>query len=128
MLARLEEKLRGSELQNISLLQGDATRVPLPDACCELVLFANLWHELPDHDRVIKEAIRLLSANGRIAILDWRAELDSPPGPPRHHRISAQSVSDTLQKHGCALVSNQHIGTFSHLVIASVVRFSSPVV
>ena len=122
MLAKLEAKLQSLSVSSVSLHQGDASHLPLPDSCCEVVLFANLWHEINDHAAVIKEAARLLVPAGRIAILDWRAELDSPPGPPRDIRISAESVCEFLQEHGCGSASKQHIGEYSYLVIATVAR------
>ncbi|HUO59566.1 MAG TPA: methyltransferase domain-containing protein [Candidatus Acidoferrales bacterium] len=122
MLSILEEKVRRSGAQNISLHQGDATRVPLPNACCDVALLANIWHELPNHETAIQEALRLLSPGGHVAILDWRAELAPPPGPPQDHRISAQSVREFLEQHGCSVAANRQIGKYSHLVIASAAR------
>ncbi|HEX8924643.1 MAG TPA: methyltransferase domain-containing protein [Terriglobales bacterium] len=122
MLAKLEKKLQGSGESNVSLHQGDAGRVPLPDACCDRVLFANLWHEIPDHEAAVKEAIRLLAPQGRIAILDWRADIDSPPGPPKDIRISAQTVCEFLKQHGCGKASMLPIGEYSYIVTAQLSR------
>jgi ubiquinone/menaquinone biosynthesis C-methylase UbiE len=122
MLAKLEAKLHDASVGNVSLHQGDASHVPLPDACCEVILFANLWHEINDHTAVVKEAARLLIPGGRVAILDWRAELDSPPGPPKQIRIPAQSVCEFLEQHGCGTASKQDIGEYSYIVIAPIAR------
>ena len=84
MLELLKKKLYHGKknLCKIELLEGSADCVPLPDRSADLVLLANIWHELDSLDAVLKEIRRLLKSGGRLAILDWRAEFSAPPGPP----------------------------------------------
>jgi ubiquinone/menaquinone biosynthesis C-methylase UbiE len=120
MLALLEEKLRVEAAPpNIGLLQGSATATGLTDHCCDLVFLANIWHELDDPADVLTEMRRILRPSGRIAILDWRAELTSPPGPPQHHRVSATAVEAALQFGGWREVKCSLFGPYSHLITAT---------
>ncbi len=119
MLAMLREKLSGAGAPaNVSLHQGDATHVPLPDASVDLVFFANNWHELETYPAVLQEARRILAPGGSIAIVDWRAEMPPPPGPPQDHRVSATEVAEALMANNCQVVSSSNVGQFSYLVLA----------
>jgi ubiquinone/menaquinone biosynthesis C-methylase UbiE len=119
MLAMLREKLLSAETpENVSLHQGDASHVPLPDASVDLVFFANVWHELNDYPAVLQEARRILAPGGSMAIVDWRSEVPPPPGPPQDHRVSATEVAEALGTNNCQVISSSNIGQFSYLVLA----------
>jgi len=120
MLRLLKKKLRhGKNPCKIELLQGAADRVPLPDRSADLVLLANIWHELDSIEAVLKETRRLLKSRGRLAILDWRAEFSSPPGPPQEHRTSDTAVCDMLRSQSWVVQTSKTIGAFSYLVVAT---------
>jgi ubiquinone/menaquinone biosynthesis C-methylase UbiE len=121
MLEFLKKKLHFGKknLCKIELLQGNAGRVPLPDRIADLVLLANIWHELDSLGAVLKETRRLLKPGGRLAILHWRAEFSGPPGPPQEHRISDAAVSAMLLSESWGVQGNKTIGAFSYLVIAT---------
>lgn len=54
MLELLRGKLRADNAPgNIELRQGTASATGLPDASCDLVFLANIWHELDDHASVL---------------------------------------------------------------------------
>ncbi len=131
MLTRLDAKLRQAGASgNISLVEGDATGTTLPDATCDRVLIANVWHELPDHTAALREFARILRPDGRLAILDWRADVparskakprteNDPPGPPTEHRISADDVASMLRAEDWTVLSTNNVGDYSYLVIAT---------
>jgi ubiquinone/menaquinone biosynthesis C-methylase UbiE len=101
MIEKLRAKLEAAgTAKNISLHQGAASAVPLPDAGVDVAFYANVWHEIDDQEAVLREAFRILVPTGTMAILDWRHDQPSPPGPPQEHRISADSVVSFLEKHG----------------------------
>jgi ubiquinone/menaquinone biosynthesis C-methylase UbiE len=80
MLQQLKARLeKGLE---VALVEGDAADTTLGDRSVDLVLLANVWHEVDDRQAVLMEAARILGPEGRIAILDWRTDVQVPPGPP----------------------------------------------
>jgi ubiquinone/menaquinone biosynthesis C-methylase UbiE len=131
MLKRLDEKLGApSAPDNIKLVVGDAANTTLADATCDLVLLANVWHEVEDQPAVLGEVRRILKPNGRLAILDWRTDVPArphgvprtdadPPGPPREHRIPDSAVNETLRAHGWTDVKSIYVGLYSYLVTAT---------
>ena len=118
MLELLGGKARGrAEAATIERAQGTASATGLPDGCCELVFLANIWHELDDHEAVLAECARLLRPGGRTAILDWRADLSGPPGPPTAHRVAQAEVEAQLGRHGWRVADAAPFGPFSYLVV-----------
>jgi ubiquinone/menaquinone biosynthesis C-methylase UbiE len=119
MLTLLREKLNAPELpRNLELVAGSATASHLPGQCCELAFYANIWHELDDHAATLQEAARIVRRGGRIAILDWRPDVSSPPGPPLEHRIAPVTVAGALRAHRWECENTLNIGTYSYLVTA----------
>jgi ubiquinone/menaquinone biosynthesis C-methylase UbiE len=120
MLEKLRQKLTEPDApKNIDLFEGEASITPLPSMSASRVLIANVWHELDDHATTLKEIRRILREEGKLAILDWRSDVDPPPGPPLEHRISSEQVVSFLVAQGCKVHDAVHSGMYSYLVIAS---------
>jgi ubiquinone/menaquinone biosynthesis C-methylase UbiE len=100
-------------------IEGDAVATTLADASVDRVLLANVWHELDDEAGALAEAARILRPEGRIAILDWRTDVEEPPGPPLEHRVAASEVRAALRARGWKVESPEPIGHFSYIVVAS---------
>ena len=103
---------------NVSLHQGIASQLPLPDRSVHMILYANIWHELDDLDSTFREALRVTVLGSKIVILDWRDDCSPPPGPPQEHRISDASVMSFLEAKGCADLVSEHAGKFGYIVTA----------
>jgi ubiquinone/menaquinone biosynthesis C-methylase UbiE len=121
MLELLRRKLeQPGAPRNIETSQGDATRTHLPNGCADVVLLANLWHELEDHPAVLREVRRILHPEGQVAVLDWRHDAPHPPGPPLDHRIPMRDAVDTLERNGWRLEHHGPLGSFSYLLVAEI--------
>lgn len=116
MLAHLRQKLHDGSVTNIELMHAEADATSLPDCSCNLVLLANIWHEFVDHIAVLQESKRILKAGGRIAILDWRPDVERNAGPPLDHRISAADALRDLHTAGFVRTGHQNAGKYSWLV------------
>jgi ubiquinone/menaquinone biosynthesis C-methylase UbiE len=116
MLAWIERKLKKANLSNIELIHAEAGQTGLPASSCDLFFLANLWHEIDDRVAVLLEAQRVLKRNGRIAILDWRPDVEPIHGPPLEHRIA---LSDALRETGLSgfeKLGSAEVGRYSWLV------------
>jgi len=119
MLNRVREKARKGGLQKkIEFALADAASTGLPSHFADLVFCANVWHELDDHGAVLREARRLLKTAGRFAVLDWRTDVEVPPGPPKEHRIALEKTTGILRADGWKILSSRRIGSYSYLVQA----------
>jgi ubiquinone/menaquinone biosynthesis C-methylase UbiE len=115
MLERLRSKAEGLRIETV---QGSAEATGLPDRCADLVLMANVWHELDDRRAGAEEARRVLRDGGRLAIVDWRPDCAPPPGPPSDHRIGEQQVAAELEEFGWQPEPAAHVGQYSYLILA----------
>jgi len=49
-----------------------------------------------------------------MAILDWRTDVQNPPGPPAGHRVAAADAVAALQTAGWAVLQSTAVGTYSY--------------
>ena len=103
---------------NIVVMEGRADATSLPAQSCDLGFLANLWHELPDHAAVLGEMRRILKPDAALAILDWRPDVDRPPGPPLEHRIATAEVRRVLEAQGWSCRPPLLVARYSYLVLA----------
>jgi ubiquinone/menaquinone biosynthesis C-methylase UbiE len=119
MLEILAGKLAGSGFESIvTASQGTALASGLAPASCGLAFLANIWHELDGRTDVLDEVARILTPEGRIAILDWRTNVSRPPGPPIDHRVSSQDLELQLLTAGWRDVKFALYGGFSYVITA----------
>jgi len=119
MLAKLKAKLDLPDAPgNIDLVQGEAENTTLESGCYDVVLLAQIWHEIDDRKAALAEARRILGRDGRIAILDWRPDADRPPGPKIEHRIPAEAARAELTESGWLVDHQSNIGQYSYLIVA----------
>lgn len=123
MLALLRGKLAAPDAPaNIEPVLGHSSSTTLADRSCDLVFFANVWHEIDDHSAALKECERILRGQRRLAIVDWRPDFPPPPGPPSEHRIACAQVQALLEKHGWRILSQSPIGHYSYLVLSTAIK------
>jgi ubiquinone/menaquinone biosynthesis C-methylase UbiE len=116
MLAWLKVKLDKAELTNIELIHAEAEQTGLPASSCDLFFLANLWHEIEDRVAVLMEAQRVLKKGGRIAILDWRTDVEPVGGPPLAHRIAPSEALREMRIAGFEQLASAEVGRYSWLV------------
>lgn len=118
MLEWIRKKIETAGLGNIELVHAEASATTLRDAVCNLYFIANVWHELDDRQAVLEEARRILKPSGRIAVLDWRPDVQRVNGPPLEHRLSTGTAADDLRQAGFHGITMQNVGQYSWLVMA----------
>ena len=117
MLSKLREKLTGPDApRNIELVRGEASETTLPSRSVDVVFLANVWHEVEDPAAALQESARILAPGGSLALLDWRSDTSSPPGPPADHRLPAAGVLQFLVKSGWTTDGSAHIGRYSYFI------------
>ena len=119
MLAHLRERIGDLPIEPV---HGEATKTTLRDASVDVVLLANVWHELDDLDAALAEMRRVLRPSGRIAICDWRPDLpqnEDQPGPPLDHRVARDEVEERLRANGWRVESSAEVGVYHYMVLAT---------
>jgi Methylase involved in ubiquinone/menaquinone biosynthesis len=120
MLDIVAKKISAQFVSNVRLIHAEAHQTGLPSNSCSLVFLANVWHEFDERAEVLRESLRVLTRPGRIAILDWRADVEREAGPPLDHRLDASTAATELSAAGFLGISNRNIGLYSWLVQGTV--------
>jgi SAM-dependent methyltransferase len=80
---------------NVRLIDGDVTHLDLPAASLDVACSISTWHETDGVD--LSGLHRALRPGGRLVVVDWRKDPDSPePGPPLEIRLSKEQVAAYL--------------------------------
>lgn len=120
MLHLIEDKLSDQQASNVHLVHADAHKTGLADGSCSFVFMANVWHEFDDRTAVLHESLRILTRSGRIAVLDWRPDVEREAGPPLDHRIDYKAAMAELAAAGFQAIAHRNIGLYSWLVQGTV--------
>ena len=118
MLAEVKDRVGKKQLSNVSTIRTDEYDFKLEDASVTYVLMANVLHEVSDRVRFLQEASRILTQNGRIALLDYEKN-ESIPGPPIHHRISRDEAKKLLDQTGFELLSETEFADQFYGIVAA---------
>lgn len=89
-----EGRLKG--LRNIKPLHCDLEQsgacALVPTGTVDLVLFANIVHQIQNRKNLFEEAYRLLRTGGKLLVIDWNDQ-PSPIGPPALERVALAEIS-----------------------------------
>ncbi|HUH98821.1 MAG TPA: class I SAM-dependent methyltransferase [Anaerolineales bacterium] len=96
----LDELSKHNPPRQVRLLQSELPRIDLPDASLDWIWAAFVFHEVTPPQALAKEIFRLAKAEGVAAVLDWRSDAGAASGPPLHHRLSAEQVTEFLRGAG----------------------------
>src|SRR4029434_5691472 len=104
MVKYLAERAKREGLVNVVALQAKANSAALPERV-DRILLVDTYHHIGDRIVYFKRLRDSLKLSGEGAIIDFTAE--SPIGPPKSERISAQKVSEEMTLAGYSQVA-QH--------------------
>jgi SAM-dependent methyltransferase len=99
MVRYLGARAEREHLPNLTPVQArpDAANLPEP---VDVILVVDTYHHIDDRSRYFAALQSSLRPGGRLVIIDFKA--DSPNGPPAHHRIPPQQVTQELATAGFA--------------------------
>jgi hypothetical protein len=100
MVRYLHERARRENLTNVrpGLVSPDDPR--LPPAGVDRILIVDTWHHIASREAYSARLRTALQPGGRVLVVDFK--LDSPRGPPAHHRLSPDQVARELAAGGLA--------------------------
>ncbi len=86
------EKIEDEGVKNIKVVLGQPDDPGLPDNSLDLVLMANVYHEVENPVALLKSIAKDLKLDGRLIIIDWRTDRESDFGPPMDERVPQDTV------------------------------------
>jgi cyclopropane fatty-acyl-phospholipid synthase-like methyltransferase len=101
MVRYLGERAQHDHLINLVpvLANADAPNLPEP---VDVALIVDTYHHIGNRREYFAKLKSSLRPEGRLAIVDFKA--DSPNGPPRQYRLSAETVTQELNAAGYSLI------------------------
>lgn len=119
MLRLLEERAKARSVTNIQTILSESADPKLPRGTCDLVLLADVYHELDDPASVLSHVRDGLSSRGVLALLEFRSEDPRVPIRQEHKMTKAQIVRE-LEANGFVLARSYDGLPWQHLMFWAV--------
>lgn len=101
-LSRLRRLADGQGFDNIEVVEGEVDDPRLPEASLDGVLVVNAYHEMTEHEAMLKGMLAALKPGGRLVILDRAASDASDPRDRQvaRHELSLELAERELEEAG----------------------------
>jgi ubiquinone/menaquinone biosynthesis C-methylase UbiE len=118
MLDGLKENIAKSEVNPkiIRTVNRDACHTGIPKKSVDLVLFANLLHEVEDKEAFFQEVRRISKPTAYIVDVDWK-KIQTEHGPPMKERLSEDEAKRALSENGFSVIKQIDIGPYHYELI-----------
>jgi predicted methyltransferase len=102
MLDLLRKNAAKEKLTNIEPVLGSATGTNLPKGQMDLVLMVDVYHELSEPEKMLRDLRETLKPDGRLVLIEYRGE---DPGVPINntHKMTVAQVKTELEAEGFVL-------------------------
>jgi len=120
MLDLLTNKLAAVGITNVVPVLGAVDDPKLPDACADLILMVDVYHEFDHPHEMVTAMCRALKPGGRMVFVEYRLEDPAVPIKPIHKMTEAQlrkemSIQPLHWDHTVATLPRQHLIIFRKL-------------
>jgi ubiquinone/menaquinone biosynthesis C-methylase UbiE len=102
MLAKLRENAAKAKINNVVTVLGDVADPKLPANTMDLVLLVDVYHEFSQPQQMLRKIRETLRPDGRLVLLEYRAE---DPNVPiiAEHKMTVAQVKTELEAEGFVL-------------------------
>jgi len=108
MLTFLEQKILQQKIENIETVLSKENQITLKNKSVDLLLSVNTLHEFSHKEAIIDEIRRVLKADGRAVIIDFKKEI-SDSGPPLSRRISKEQAKRLFKEMGLTILKTHDL-------------------
>jgi ubiquinone/menaquinone biosynthesis C-methylase UbiE len=118
MLNGLKENIAKSEVNPniIKIVNSDLCHTGIPKQSVDLVLFANVLHEVEDKKVFFQEVRRISKPTAYIVDVDWK-KTQKEYGPPFKERLSEDEANRVLAENGFSVIKQIDVGPFHYELI-----------
>jgi ubiquinone/menaquinone biosynthesis C-methylase UbiE len=118
MLDGLKENIAKSEVNPniIKMVNSDVCHTGIPEQSVDLVLFANVLHEVEDKKPFFQEVRRISKTTAYIVDVDWK-KIQTEHGPPMKERLSKDEAKRVLSENGFSVIKQIDIGPYHYELI-----------
>jgi ubiquinone/menaquinone biosynthesis C-methylase UbiE len=115
MLAMLATRAQKQGITNINTIVGGLLDPRLPEGELDLVLLVDVYHEFSHPEHMLHAIRRSLRPNGRMVLVEFRAE-DSEVPIKRDHKMSKTQVLKEIPPNGFRLVREFDALPWQHMM------------
>lgn len=94
MLAMLQKRAKQAGVRNVQSVLADLANPKLPPNSCDLILMVDVYHELGYPERILAALAKALKPEGRIALVEFRAEDPKVPIKALHKMSKKQILKE----------------------------------
>ena len=118
MLNGLKENIAKSEVNPniVKMVNSDVCHTGIPKESVDLVLFANVLHEVEDKKAFLQEVRRISKPTAYIVDVDWK-KVQTEHGPPFKERLSEDEAKSVLAENGFSIIKQIDIGPYHYELI-----------
>jgi ubiquinone/menaquinone biosynthesis C-methylase UbiE len=114
MVAMLKERAKAAELYNVqAVLAEEEDEYPIPTESADVVLVANVYHEVDPNSFFLGEIKRILKPGSTCLVVEWKTE-ETPVGPPLHERLDQQDIVEEFYANGFVLAGTCEVGPYHY--------------
>ena len=111
MVELLRDAAAAEGLDNLTSLRMMPDQIPLSDDSADLLVMAQVHHELDAPAPLLLECRRVLRPQGQIAIVDWKDE-DNGASPPAGRRVPPDVIRAQLETAGFSQLESHPLYRF----------------
>jgi ubiquinone/menaquinone biosynthesis C-methylase UbiE len=115
MIELLKRRARATGARNIAPILGTPSDPKLGEARFDLVLMVDVYHEFSHPEPMLEAIRRSLKPDGRIALVEFRAEDDNVPIQPLH-KMGKKQILKEFTANGFALTEQYDKLPWQHLM------------
>ncbi|MGD9644796.1 MAG: class I SAM-dependent methyltransferase [Pirellulales bacterium] len=115
MLHLLDLRVKEAGLANVEPIQSTPIDPKLPPASCDLILVVDVYHEFGYPEQMLAALRRALKPDGRLVLVEFRAEDPLVPIKPEH-KMTKRQVLKELEPNGYKLVDEYDDLSWQHVM------------
>lgn len=114
MLDQLQARAKAEKLHNVqTTLAEEDDEFPLPSEVADVVLIANVYHEVDQTSNFLGEVKRIMKPESTCLVVEWKQE-ETPVGPPLEERLDQQDVVEEFYANGFILAGTCDVGPYHY--------------
>jgi len=115
-VAYLRNKAQELGLKNVEVIQGTPQSPHLPENSVDLAIMVDVYHELEYPHEMLQALRKALKADGKILLLEYRAEDASIP-IKKLHKLSVDQANKELEANGFKLIQRGDFLPIQHFLV-----------
>ena len=106
-------------LANLETILMQPNCVPLQDGIADVIVMAQLHHELDEPEALMAECHRLLNSSGTVAVVDWTDE-DNGRSPAKGRRVPEATIRSHLSGAGFKDLGSHQVYEFHQFITGQI--------